>query len=98
MSEGQGGYSRFNESAAIVFTYAPEERRYESSGGYADHGNALAFDDDCILWVGTNKGLYRFEETPFSVEEQASIIVPVRREYTSRGWNPGDGLGPQRCC
>jgi len=53
-------------------TCAPEGWTYNRDSSYSDCITALAFDDDGVLWAGTNKGLYRFEETPLAVEEEKS--------------------------
>ena len=61
-------------------TYAPDGWYYHydaAFSGYTDQVTSLAFDDDGILWVGTNKGLYRFEKSPVSVQDAAPKPVSV---------------------
>lgn len=57
-----GGITRFD--GASWKTFAPAD--WDST---KDAVSGLGFDADGVLWVGTNKGLYRFEEKPLSAEE-----------------------------
>ena len=64
-------------------TYAPNSWEYKNDSSLSDIVNSLAFDDDGILWVGTNKGLYRFEESPVSVQDAAPKPISVSIEGVS---------------
>ena len=77
----QVGITRYDGASWV--TYAPDGWHYDRNDGLTDRVNSLAFDDDGFLWVGTNKGLYRFEESPVSVHDAAPKPISVSIEGVS---------------